>query len=141
MAGQKGHTLLEVVLVIVVIGALAAVVVPNIFVSIEQTKAQSARNNLLAIAAAQSKYDEDYGTYCVGACADNTTDIDKNLKLVISPSDSFSYICSGGSLACPVYQCTAQDQSDKLTLCVTNTGSGPHANVSCVGPSNSYCPA
>ena len=131
MAGRKGHTLLEIVCVLVIIGALVALVVPNVFVSVERTHAQSAWNNLLAIAAAQSKYDEDYAHYCVATsnppCA-NATDIDNNLKLTIEPNGSFSYSCSSNaSASCPaplVYQCVAQDNFDTLTLCVTNTASG-----------------
>jgi len=144
MADRKGFTLLEVVLVLVIIGAVAAFVLPNVFVCVEQSNAQSARNNLLAIAAAQSKYDEDHGQYCVGnPCADNITDIDKNLNLTITPSanGSFSYSCSASG---SYYQCIFKDQSDTVTLAVSNSGNGPQTNVSCnlnAGVNNSnYCP-
>lgn len=146
MADRKGHTLLEIVFVLVIIGALAAFVVPNVFVSIERTKAQSAQNNLLVIAAAQSKYDGDYGYYCVTTSAppcDNTTDIDSSLKLTIS--DSFSYSCSSAAVS-PYYPytCTATDNVDTLTLSASSGGSGqPQISVTCVnaGGHSSYCPA
>ncbi|MDE2027982.1 MAG: type II secretion system protein [Candidatus Omnitrophica bacterium] len=134
MACRQGFTLIELVVVLIIVGVVAAIALPNMISASEQTKAQMARNNLYAIAAAQQKYFEDNGIYCTQTsnCADTTDHINTNLHL--SFSDKFSYSCTDAALP---YQCTAGDGTDTLTLSVVNNGLGD--NVDCAGP-NGYCP-
>ena len=88
MAASKGFSLIEIMVVLVIAGIVAAIAIPNLINSIEQTKAQEAKNNLLAISAAQEKYFEDHGSYYYGANAI------ANLSLSGVANDPFSYSCS-----------------------------------------------
>lgn len=123
MAGRKGFTLIELIVVAVIVGLLAAFAIPNLINSIEQTKAQEAKNNLLAISAAQQKYFEDNGSYYYGASPI------ANLSLSAVANDRFSYNCSNASVP---YQCTATDG----TVTLTTTGSGVNCTVG-----GGYCPS
>ena len=149
MGVRKGFSLMEIVAVMVIMGILAAFVIPNIMSSMEQTRAQAAKNNLLSIAAAQQKFYEDYGSYCLSAgtvaagipaaCADNLSDIAKYLKVGFQgssvnanlDSNNFSYSCAA---AAPYYTCTAFDSSVTLTLTDSTAG----AVFTCGGAS---CPS
>jgi len=124
---------MEIIVVLVIMGIAAAFIIPNLISSMEQTKAQAAKNNLLAISAAQQKYFEDTNnvSYCLTGCGDTTANINNNLHLSIASNDPFTYSCS--SAAVP-YQCTASDGTDTLTLSISSVG----AAVSCSG---SYCPS
>jgi prepilin-type N-terminal cleavage/methylation domain-containing protein len=145
MADKKGFTLLELIVVIIIVGACLGFVIPSFINSMEQTKAQAAQNNLYAIAAAQEKFYEDWGSYCISTgsnptggttyCGDTMNDLNANLHLSIFSNDPFSYSCAvSGSY----YSCTATDSADTLTLTVTAVG----ASVSCVNAANpSYCPS
>jgi prepilin-type N-terminal cleavage/methylation domain-containing protein len=109
MAGRKGFTLIEIIVVLAIAGIAAAIAIPNLINSIEQTKAQEAKNNLLAISAAQEKYFEDHGSYYYGV------NPNANLSLSSVTGDPFSYSCSITFQNIP-YNCTAGDNRDTLTL-------------------------
>jgi prepilin-type N-terminal cleavage/methylation domain-containing protein len=129
---KQGFTLIEVIVAVVIVGIAAAFVVPNVMVSIEQSNAQAAKNNLSAISAAQAKFNEDYSAYCISTganptgytalCGDTTTDLNINLHLTSSTSDPFSYSCTG--LPAP-YQCTATDG----TVTLVTSGAGVSCTV------------
>src|SRR5947209_6186951 len=61
---RKGFTLVELAVVIVVIGVLAAFGVPRFIKSVERTKASEAFAYLSAVRAAQERYHAHQGTYC-----------------------------------------------------------------------------
>lgn len=156
MATKNGFTLIELVIVLIIIGISAWFLMPILRTSIEQTKAQTAKNNLLAIAGAQAKFYEDYSSYCstnnispcycisTGTnpvtgnnnpeCGDTLIHLNTYLQLSMSTQDTFQYSCTNG--ASP-YQCTATDGTDTLTL-------SPNAQppVICVSsPYNNLCPS
>jgi type IV pilus assembly protein PilA len=133
VAGSKGFSLIEITVALIIVGIAAAITIPNIISSMEQTKAQMARNNLYAISAAQEKYFEDQNpnSYCTTTCG-NTSALDASLQLSIS--DTFQYSCSASG---SYYSCTAQDGTDTLTIGVTAVGI---TSYSCNGPNNNYCP-
>ena len=141
MADKKGFTLIELVVVMIIVGICLAFAIPSYIGSMEQTKAQAAQNNLLAIAAAQERYYEDNGVYCttttglVANCGNSRDNINGNLHLSIFANDPFSYSCVVSGL---YYSCTAGDTIDSLTLTVNATG----ASVGCTNVSNpGYCPS
>lgn len=62
-AGQRGFTLIEVMVVIVIIGIMAALVVPNLAGRQEQAQVTAARNDLATYANALDLYKMDNFTY------------------------------------------------------------------------------
>jgi prepilin-type N-terminal cleavage/methylation domain-containing protein len=68
---RSGFTLVELAVVIVIIGVLAAFGVPRFIKSVERSKAAEAFQYLDSIRSSQERYQAQYGTY-----ATNVTDLD-----------------------------------------------------------------
>ena len=68
---RQGFTLVELAVVIIIIGVLAAFAVPRFLDSVERSKAAEAFNYLSAVRAAQERYQVRQGTY-----ADDITKLD-----------------------------------------------------------------
>ena len=132
MRNKNGFTVIELIVVVIIVGLISAYALVQFAQSMEQSKAQAAKNNLLGIAAAQQKYFEDTGAYCTGSC---TTTAAINTNLLLSITDTVNYACAAlGSN----YSCTWNDGTDTLTLSVNGAGTG--YNVACVSASNN-CPS
>mgnify|MGYP000959748981 CR=1 FL=1 len=63
MRNRKGFTLVELAVVIVIIGILAAFAVPRFMTAVERSKAGEAFNYLSAVRSAQERYQVRQGTY------------------------------------------------------------------------------
>jgi prepilin-type N-terminal cleavage/methylation domain-containing protein len=135
MAGREGFTLTEIIVVIIIVGMSAAFAIPKFLVSIEQSKAVTAKNNLLAISAAEQRYFEDNASYCTittGAtanCGTNMANLNTNLKLSMSGNDPFTYFCA--STSSTTYLCTATDGTVTLTTSGTVVACAPVGSSNC----------
>jgi prepilin-type N-terminal cleavage/methylation domain-containing protein len=73
MRTRKGFTLVELAVVIVIIGVLAAFGVPKFLNSVEKSKATEAFNFLSSIQGAEERYIAQYGVYSAVIVGDGTT--------------------------------------------------------------------
>ncbi len=73
MRTRKGFTLVELAVVIVIIGVLAAFGVPKFLSSVEKSKATEAFNYLSAVQGAEERYIAQYGTYSAVIVGDGTS--------------------------------------------------------------------
>jgi type IV pilus assembly protein PilA len=125
MAAKKGFTLIEIIVVLVIIGILTAIAIPNYYTSIYNSRVHGVENNLRAIAAAQSRYYEDHGNYYF---SNDFGSINSNLSLsMASVNDGFTYQCIAGS---PL-TCSATNDPN-MTVSVDING-----NITC---SSGTCP-
>ena len=64
--GRRGFTLIELMIVVAIIGILAAIAIPNFMAFQMRSRAGEGKTNLAAIRIAQGGYASEYDTY-VGA--------------------------------------------------------------------------
>jgi prepilin-type N-terminal cleavage/methylation domain-containing protein len=103
---RKGFTLVELAVVIVIIGVLAAFGVPRFLKSVERSKAAEAFAYLAAVRSSQERYQAQNGTY--------STDVG-SLDIVASTPKYFTV----GTIAAG----TTSSLQDSWTLTLTRTGS------------------
>jgi len=87
---RQGFTLVELAVVVVIIGVLAAFAVPRFLSSVERSKAAEAFNYLSAVQAAQERYHARQGTY-----ADDVTKLD--IKMSASKYFTEGPVSAGGT--------------------------------------------
>ena len=103
--GQKGFTLVELAIVIVIIGVLASFGVPRFRDAVERSKAGESLNYLSAVRAAQERYHAREGTY-----ASDLSDLDVSI-----PAPKYFSV---GTIAAG----TTDDLEDSWQLTLTREG-------------------
>jgi prepilin-type N-terminal cleavage/methylation domain-containing protein len=147
MAGRQAFTIAEILVVLVIIGLVAAFWMPNFTASTEQARALSAQNNLLAIYTAEQNYNNNVGSYCLGGaasaacaatgdgkCANSIADINCNLSMGIQDDGTYTYACSGTTC-----KATRAGGTLLLTLNLKQPVVANGGNPSCTG-TTSWCP-
>ena len=105
MKRRHGFTLVELAVVVVIIGVLAAFAVPRFIASVERSKAAEAFNYLASVQAAQERYHARQGTY-----ANVVTDLD--IKMTAPKYFTAGLIAAGSTLSL----------EDSWTLSLTRAG-------------------
>jgi prepilin-type N-terminal cleavage/methylation domain-containing protein len=89
MSNKKGFTLIEILVVLIIIGILACVAIPNYIIMTEQGMARNAINNTWIIWEAEQSYYFNHGTYYLG---NPLTDLGIHLNLNIQ-DNNYTYNC------------------------------------------------
>jgi prepilin-type N-terminal cleavage/methylation domain-containing protein len=158
MSDQKGFSLIEIIAVLVVIGILAAIALPNYNTTVQQGAGNAAQNNLVTIYNAQKSYYFNNNVYCVsshGIC-NSSASINTTLSLNITDSN-FTYTCTTDPLNpfVPGFVCYATNNANpNFLLTLKNnpivlpggtgctSGNTASCNPSCQDPDNpAYCPS
>lgn len=63
VSSQRGFTLLEIMVVVIIIGLLAAIVAPNVIGQSDKARVEIARTNMAALGSALDMYKLDNGKY------------------------------------------------------------------------------
>ncbi len=92
---RKGFTLVELAVVIVIIGVLAAFGVPKFLQSVEKSKAAEAFNYWSAVQSAQERYIAQNGTYWATANSDNLDIVLPTLQYFSGPTITSSSATAG----------------------------------------------
>jgi type II secretion system protein G len=142
MSKNKGFTLIEIIVALVIIGVLAAIAFPSYTTLIEQGRVKNAEYNLMAIANAQQVYYYNNGQYCLNANGCGTlTQINSKLSLNIADSQ-FQYMCYnpvGSSYYCEADGLPMGPMTYGITIDYKKFLAGP-PSLTCVALNMSYCP-
>ncbi len=126
----KGFTLMELMIVVVIMGIIAAFSIPNYSKAVERSYERDGMVNLMAIYTSQKIYYNNNNTYAGGK---NISELNASLELGLI-SNGMSYACNASSVA---FECTATRGNTFILKVNKET-----ANPCCAGgdcPSISKC--
>ena len=148
---RRGFTLIEILVVLLILGIIVAVALPNFQTPNEHSYASVARNNLLSIYSAQKIYFNNNNGFCItvaaSACGTIAT-INLSLGLDIQ-DDTYTYACTtdplGSGFACTATRNDGSALPGDIYLTVTNnpitnTLTTVNPNPKCTAANNNWCP-
>jgi type IV pilus assembly protein PilA len=124
---RKGFTLVEVLIVVIIIGILAAIGIPQFAASIEKAKGGEARAGLGHIQTAEKVYFAEYEAYLpiVANEAVESLDLSSSLDIVLTQKYWVFEVAVPGTNedgAATLYTATATRRTSGLYLKMDNTG-------------------
>lgn len=117
MRNSKGFTLIELLIVVVIIGILAAIAIPQFASTKEKAFDSAAKSDLRNMMTAQEAYFSDFQTY---------TDVTVGAGASISTPFTFQAsqgVALGATAATDGYEITAKHSSSASTWCVSTAAS------------------
>lgn len=114
---NRGFTLIEIIMVVVLLGMMSVFIVPNYTKSVSKAYEKSGSDNLLIVYAGQNIYKNTNSVYI--ACGDVNA-INVNLSLGII-GNGFNYSCTTSDPT--VFNCQAARVDGSFTVQITNDNS------------------
>ncbi|MFH0912866.1 MAG: prepilin-type N-terminal cleavage/methylation domain-containing protein [Candidatus Omnitrophota bacterium] len=130
----RGMSLMELVVVIVIVGVLSAIAIPNFNRSRERALGQEARATVKLIVAAEKIYNMEAGSYYYSS---DRANINTNLKLSLAATNwTYSITNAGGSYTVYAQRIAGYGSYSNClySLAYGDADDEPNAN------STSYCP-
>lgn len=137
---RAGFTLVELAVVIVIIGVLAAFGVPRFIMSVERSRAAEAFEYLASVRSAQERYQAQYGTYSANL---SDLDIESAPPKYFEVSPNFVASSGGTSLqnswSLTLTRMGSSAGFGAYKICFTEAGfdTDPAASTICADPANS----
>ena len=119
MRNEKGFTLIELLIVVVIIGILAAIAIPQFASTKEKAFDAGAKSDLRNLMTAEEAYFSDFQAYTATAVAAGSTadlDLDGNADFQASQNIALSVLAYTDG-----YQITAQHASSSKMWCVNSS--------------------